>query len=69
MGNLNALVSKVYKFPPVTFPGLMHVWLISVTQKTIPHFSMFHDGRELWNFPRGKKKYNDMENIAKLVFS
>ena len=28
---------------------------------------MFQGGRELENFPSGKKKYNDMENIIKLV--
>ena len=47
--------------------GLMHTWLLGVPHQMITLFSMYRDGKELDNFTRGRKKYNEMENNMKLV--
>ena len=43
------------------------MWRVGAPQKRVPHFSMFHYGRLLDNFPVRRNKYNDMEKHVKLV--
>ena len=41
-------------FPHMTLHGLTYIWLVGEPQHMIHPFSMFKDGRELDNFPRGR---------------
>ena len=61
------LLSWVCNFPTTNLYGLMHIWLLGGPHQIIPPFSMFHDGRELYHFSRGRNKHNCMQNIMKFL--
>ena len=61
------LLLEVWKFLSTTFHGLTHIWIVDAPHQMIPPFSMFWDGRELENFPMGRNKCNDMDNIMNIV--
>ena len=47
--------------------GLIHICLLGAPHQIIPPFLMFRDVRELYNLPRGRNKYNKMDNIVNPV--
>ena len=51
----------------INYHGLMNIFIVGDPHQMIYHFSMFQGGKELENFPMGKKKYNEMVNTMKLM--
>ena len=61
------LFPELYQFMFTIMHGLIHIWIVGAPHQMIHPFSIFQDGRELDNLPRGQKKYNRVDNIMKLV--
>ena len=57
----------VRKLITMNLHGLMHTWLLGVTQQMIPPFSMFQDRMELYHFTRVRYKYNDKNKTTKIL--
>ena len=58
---------ELWQLKSTTFHGLIHILIVGVPHQMILLFSMFQDGRELENFPMGRRKYNEADDIMKLV--
>ena len=67
LGALIHLLPDGFQFPPIISVGLASIWIMGMPQHMINTFSIFQDGRYLYNYPRGVNKYNKMKNILKLV--
>ena len=67
MGNCNALSAIVTEVYVHTFAWVDAYLAYGCTTLDDTPYSMFWDGRESENFPRGDNKDNDMDNFIKLV--
>ena len=61
------LLPEVYKFPSTIFHGLIHIWIVVEPHQMVLNFSMFQDGRKLENFSMVRNKYNEMDDVIKLI--
>ena len=61
------LLTYIFQLTPTTLHGLVHMWLVGISLHIVSPLSMFQYERELDNFTKGRKKYNDMDSIMKLV--
>ena len=52
---------------PVAFNCLMIMWFVVGPRQITPPFSMLQHEKGIENFPRGGNKYNEMNNIVKLL--